>query len=76
VEGIIRGGGDICEFTKEKKMGEVTLTTPGDFKCRDCNEQAEEYHHYLGYAPEHWLDVIALCKDCHRQNHQQLRRHF
>lgn len=22
-------------------------------------------HHHLGYAPEHWLDIIWLCKPCH-----------
>lgn len=31
----------------------------------DCNETATEYHHYLGYSPEHWLDVQALCRFHH-----------
>lgn len=33
-------------------------------KCA-CGEQAEQYHHHKGYAPEHWLDVIPVCKKCH-----------
>lgn len=34
-------------------------------KCTYCSKQAEDYHHYLGYAPEHWLDVIPVCRKCH-----------
>lgn len=30
-----------------------------------CKEPAKEYHHYLGYTPEHRFDVIALCIKCH-----------
>jgi len=26
-----------------------------------------EAHHFLGYAPEHWLDVQWLCVSCHKQ---------
>lgn len=33
--------------------------------CYYCYEQAELYHHYLGYEPEHWLDVIPVCTGCH-----------
>ncbi|MGR3292500.1 MAG: hypothetical protein ACUZ9M_00625 [Candidatus Scalindua sp.] len=34
-------------------------------KC-SCGEQAKEYHH-PSYAPEHRLDVIAMCFSCHRK---------
>lgn len=34
-------------------------------RCNKCNDPAYEYHHYLGYAPEHRLDVIPLCHNCH-----------
>jgi len=30
----------------------------------DCNGPTE-YHHHLGYAKEHWLDVIPLCENHH-----------
>lgn len=34
-------------------------------KCLHCGKRAKEYHHHLGYSPQHWLDVVALCKRCH-----------
>jgi hypothetical protein len=34
-------------------------------KCVDCGEPAKHYDHYLGYAPEHALDVEPLCVSCH-----------
>lgn len=33
--------------------------------CVRCDRQASEYHHHKGYAPEHRLDVIPVCKPCH-----------
>lgn len=33
--------------------------------CRCCPKQAQQYHHWHGYEPEHWLDVIPICMDCH-----------
>lgn len=30
-----------------------------------CGSQAKHYHHNKGYAPEHWLDVIPVCRKCH-----------
>ena len=39
--------------------------------CTDCGEiyrgngPAPEYDHYLGYDPEHALDVQAVCRRCH-----------
>ena len=47
---------------------------PKTFKCADCGGQAEMYHHYLGYAPENWLDVIPLCFACDRKAHKKLRK--
>jgi hypothetical protein len=35
--------------------------------CRACGGRASEYHHYLGYAKEHWLDVHPYCAKCHKQ---------
>lgn len=36
-------------------------------KCVMCQGNATEYHHHNGYAPEHALDVIPLCRKCHIQ---------
>lgn len=37
--------------------------------CIECNEQAEHYHHYLGYDKEHQLDVEPVCAKCHKVAH-------
>ena len=42
---------------------------PCDLLCRVCGSMADEYHHHLGYEPEHWLDVIPLCFACHDAIH-------
>ena len=41
------------------------LPQPDTLQCHYCPARAKEYHHYKGYAPEHWLDVIPVCKKCH-----------
>ena len=44
-------------------------------KCSGCDEQAQEYHHHKGYAPEHWLDIIPVCIQCHVNLHRLLPVH-
>lgn len=41
--------------------------------CRDCGKTPADGHHHKGYAPEHWLDVIWLCRRCHLAEHLRLR---
>ena len=36
-----------------------------------CGEQAKDYHH-PDYAPENWLNVIPVCRNCHRKIHINL----
>lgn len=44
---------------------------PNKLPCVDCGhiwqegERRHEYDHHLGYAPEHHLDVQAVCAKCH-----------
>lgn len=38
------------------------------FKCKRCPEQAQQYHH-PSYEPERRLDVIPVCRKCHREIH-------
>lgn len=38
-------------------------------KCKQCGEQATEYHHFKGYESQHRLDVIPLCDSCHTKAH-------
>lgn len=39
-------------------------------KCTNCGLQACDYHHE-SYEKEHWLDVIPLCRACHKLIHRQ-----
>lgn len=48
------------------------LSRPDTLQCNYCPNQAQEYHHYKGYAQKHWLDVIPVCRKCHRKIHNQL----
>jgi hypothetical protein len=44
---------------------------PNTLQCVDCHhvwkpgDPRHEYDHHLGYAPEHWLDVVPVCRKCH-----------
>ena len=49
------------------------LPRPNILQCYYCPEKAEQYHHHLGYKPEHWLDVIPVCIDCHKKIHRNER---
>lgn len=37
-------------------------------QCSSCGNQAYHYHHH-SYEQNHWLDVIPLCRSCHRLIH-------
>ena len=39
--------------------------------CQNCPDEAQHYHHHKGYAPEHWLDVVPLCIECHIKVHSE-----
>lgn len=52
-----------------KAVRQGRLAPIRSLKCRDCGKVARHYHHHLGYARTHWLDVIALCVGCHRRRH-------
>ena len=45
------------------------LPRPDAVPCRSCGRPASEYHHHQGYAPEHRLAVVALCRPCHGRAH-------
>ena len=36
------------------------------YKCKYCPKQAAQYHHWHGYEPEHWLDVVPVCTQCNQ----------
>ena len=38
--------------------------------CEDCQTPCKtDAHHYKGYAEEHWLTVVFLCRKCHKNAH-------
>lgn len=43
-------------------------------RCCDCDAWAQQYHHNNGYEPEHWLDVVPLCRRCHVARHVEMHR--
>lgn len=39
--------------------------------CQDCGKEVRiESHHYLGYAKQHRLDVVWVCRRCHMERHR------
>lgn len=34
---------------------------------KNCKIVAKDYHHYKGYEPENWLNVVPVCRRCHRE---------
>lgn len=71
----------VAEYNKrnpEKAKAHTAITvavnrgqlSPASAKtCQHCGQQAEQYHHW-SYLPEHWLDVIPLCRQCHTDVHR------
>lgn len=41
------------------------LPKASGLNCHYCHNIANQWHHHLGYAPEHWLDVVPICVKCH-----------
>lgn len=54
-------------ISNEVKRGRMVKATA--LVCCDCGANAEHYHHHLGYARSHWLDVVPLCMKCHAKRH-------
>ena len=51
-----RASAAVGQAIKQGKLPHPTTLT-----CADCGAVATSYDHYLGYAPEHWLDVQPVC---------------
>jgi len=49
------------------------LPRPDSLQCNYCPNQAEQYHHWHGYQPEHYLDVIPVCIPCHNFHPRTIR---
>lgn len=51
-------------------ISEGKLSSPDSYECVHCHQKAKEYHHYLGYEKEHWLDIQPVCIPCHKKIHK------
>jgi hypothetical protein len=53
------------------------LINPNELPCMDCShlgtERRHEYDHFLGYEPEHHMDVEAVCTLCHADREKARR---
>lgn len=47
------------------------LISPKFLLCHYCPKPAQQYHHWHGYEPEHWLDIVPACKSCHVKEHKK-----
>lgn len=54
-------------ITRKVQLGD--LPSAPSRRCIDCGEPARDYHHHLGYEHIHWLDVVPLCRTCHKMRH-------
>ncbi len=48
------------------------IPRPDTLQCHYGAHPAEVYHHHKGYAPEHWLDVVPICRKCHKFIHNNI----
>lgn len=59
-------------WTVNNAVAAGRLPCVNTLSCHYCPAQAQQYHHHLGYAPEHWLDVLPACRKCHRKEHKEV----
>lgn len=60
-----RASAAVCYAVRMGKLPPINTLT-----CYYCTHQAEDYHHYFGYKPEHYLDVAPACRMCHKAIHR------
>lgn len=49
----------------KKAIEHHKLPHPTTLACAYCGQPADQYHHHMGYAREHWRDVVPICAKCH-----------
>lgn len=59
-------------LTVSNAIRDGKLPRPGTLSCHYCGQKAEQYHHWHGYEPEHYLDVIPICHSCHVLIHAKM----
>lgn len=56
-----RAGSAVHYAVRSGKLPRATT-----LRCVYCGDPAQQYHHHLGYALEHRLDVVPVCAKCHK----------
>jgi hypothetical protein len=54
-----------ARYTVNGAVRSGKIPRPDTLRCHYCPKKANEYHHWHGYEPKHWLDVVPACIDCH-----------
>lgn len=64
------GDGKEARYAVRNAVRRGELPPAWSVVCEHCQEaQAKQYHHRLDYEPENWLNVAALCMECHGKAH-------
>lgn len=58
-----------ARWAVQKAVLSGKLPRVSTLKCAYCKNQARNYHHHVGYAVEHRLDVVPVCIPCHKLLH-------
>lgn len=58
-----------ARYAMNRAVKQGILPRPASLPCVGCGQAAKEYHHHLGYEPEHHLSVVPVCKMCHARFH-------
>ena len=65
---------DRARVAVRKAVLEGKLPKVSSCVCIKCGQEAQEWHHTKGYAPENWLDVEAVCRSCHRKIERRIQK--
>lgn len=58
-----------AQYTVNNAIKVGRLPHADTLQCYYCPAKAQLYHHHLGYEKEHWLDVVPVCRKCHKLCH-------
>lgn len=47
------------------------LQSACNFICHYCDNIANHWHHWHGYAPKHYFDIFPVCRKCHILLHKE-----
>lgn len=61
------------DIARQKLRYAVSRGTISKQPCERCQNIKVDAHHHNGYEPEHWLDVMWLCRTHHAEVHRELR---